>query len=330
MEWKIGTVRVQSPLALAPMAGYTDMPLRVCLRALGGLGMGVTELVNARSLLALNPKALHLMATCSEDKPLGVQLFGGLAEDMRDAARFLERCGADWIDINMGCPAPKVHRCGGGATLMKDEKRGEEIVRAVVQAVSIPVTVKMRLGWDNLSAHLLAPRLEAMGVAAIAVHGRTRQQGYSGKADWEGVRAVVQSVKIPVIGNSDVRTPQDVSRMIHETGCAAVMAGRVVLHDPFFFRRADHFLKTGEMLPMESWEEKAALMHRYFFASVRFHGEKTACLRFRKIIAVYSRGFPEKEKWREGMRHLNSVEDYLAIVRRLAPQTLEECVQNYS
>lgn len=301
---------MESPLVLAPMAGFTDLPMRVCLRSLGGLGMAVTELINARSLLAFNPKALRLMATCADDKPLGIQLFGGRAEDMRDAARFLEEYGASWIDINMGCPAPKVHRCGGGATLMKDEKRGEDIVRAVVEAVSIPVTVKMRLGWDSLIAHRLAPKLEAMGVAAIAVHGRTRQQGYSGKADWSGIRAVVESVTIPVIGNGDVRTPQDVSRMMQETGCTAVMAGRVALQDPFFFRRADHFLKTGETLPMETLKERLAFMHKHFFTSVRFWGEKTACLHFRKVIVGYSRYFPDKKQWREKMRQLHTVEDY--------------------
>jgi nifR3 family TIM-barrel protein len=327
MAFQIGDITIDDPLFLSPMAGFTNLPFRACVRSLGGLSVTTTDFVNARSLIELNSKAIQLIATCSDDRPYGVQLFGGNPQELRDASRFLEDLGVNFIDINMGCPAPKVNKSGGGAALMQDEELTEDLIEAIVTAVKIPVTVKMRLGWDekSINAHVIAPRLEAMGVAAVAVHGRTREQGYEGTVNIEGIRAVVQSVKkIPVIGNGDVHTQQDAERMIKQVGCKAVMVGRAALKNPFFFRRTAHYLRTGEELPTESLEEKILFMHRHFYACIRYLGEEEACVQFRKVVVGYSSFFEHSRVWRISMHDLSSVNEYWEAVGQLCPRELPE------
>lgn len=320
---------LESPLFLSPMAGYTNLPFRVCVRSLGGLSIATTDLVNARSLIELNAKAVRMVSTCSDDRPLGVQLFGGKRDELRDAARFLEDLGIDLIDINMGCPVDRVTRQGGGAALMRDEELTEELVGAVVEAVGIPVTVKMRLGWDeeNINAHEIAPRLEEMGVAAVAIHGRTREQGFTGEVNLEGIRAVVAAVRnIPVIGNGDVHSAQDAKRMLGEVGCAGVMVGRAALADPFFFCHTDYYLRMGEELPGVGMGTRMKFMHKHFAASVHFFGEHGACVQFRKAVPGYTEFFPRKEEWRRRVQVLDSMEDYLRMVKDLCPPDLgEDC-----
>lgn len=323
----LGPIPLYWPLMLSPMAGYTVLPFRVCMRGLGGLSVATTDLISARSLIELNPKGIRLVLSCSDDRPLGVQLFGGTTWELRDAARFLEDMGADLIDINMGCPVDKVTKGGGGAAMMKDEELTEEMVQAVVDAVELPVTVKMRLGWDedSINAHVIAPRLERMGVAAVAIHGRTREQGYEGSVNLGGIRAVVESVKtIPVIGNGDVHTPQDAERMIHEVGCSAVMVGRAALRDPFFFRRTACYLATGNTPPESGPGLHMLFMHRHFFTAVHYYGEEEACRQFRKAVMGYSENLPDKTKWRVGMQHLSSVAEYGEIVKKLCPSGLPD------
>jgi nifR3 family TIM-barrel protein len=318
---------IDPPLMLSPMAGYTVLPFRVAIRSLGGLCVATTDLVSARSLIELNPKGVRMVATCADDRPLGVQLFGGKPAELRDAARFLEDLGIDFIDINMGCPVEKVTKSGGGAALMQDEELTEELVRVVVEAVKIPVTVKMRLGWDeqSINAHVIAPRLEQMGVAAVAVHGRTREQGFTGSVNLEGIRRVVESVKsIPVIGNGDVHTPQDAERMIREIGCSAVMVGRAALRDPFFFQRTAHYLRTGELLPETPMASRFIFMHRHFALSCRYFGEEEACLHFRKASPGLTEHFESREMWRTELQVLRSRAHYAEIVARLCPVDLPE------
>src|SRR5438093_465085 len=213
---RLGPLALTSNLFLSPLAGYTNLPFRLAVREVGGLDLATTDLVNARSLLEKNPKAFKLIETCPADRPLAVQLFGSVPEEMRDAALMLEARGISSIDINMGCPVKKVCRVGGGSAMMTELDKTSALVRGMVNAVRIPVTAKMRLGWDdqNITAPDLARVLEEVGVAAIFVHGRTRAQGFGGTVNLAGIRAVVQAVKaIPVIGNGDVITPQAARHM---------------------------------------------------------------------------------------------------------------------
>src|SRR5256886_6542779 len=206
---RIGSLTLRSSLFLSPLAGYTNLPFRLTLRELGGLDVATTDLVNARSLLEKNPKALKLIESCPADRPLAVQLFGSVPEEMRDAAAYLESIGISAVDINMGCPVRKVCRVGGGSAMVPYFDKTDQLVKGMVDAVKIPITAKMRLGWDdqNLTAPDLARYLEDVGIAAIFVHGRTREQGFGGTVNLGGIRAVVQAVKtIPVIGNGDVTT----------------------------------------------------------------------------------------------------------------------------
>src|SRR6202007_2906170 len=248
---RIGPLSLKSNLFLSPLAGYTNLPFRLTLREVGGLGLATTDLVNARSLLEKRTKALKLIESSPEDQPLAVQLFGSVAEEMRDAAVFLETMGVASVDINMGCPVRKVCRVGGGSAMMTELNKTAALVKGMVEAVKIPITAKMRLGWDdqNITAPDLARALEAVGVAAIFVHGRTREQGFGGTVNSAGIRSVVQAVKtIPVIGNGDIITPQAAKKMFDETGCAGVSIGRGAFYDPWIFRHTLHLLRTGELL----------------------------------------------------------------------------------
>src|SRR5688500_236023 len=211
----IGPLKLKSNLFLSPLAGYTNLPFRLTLREVGGLDLATTDLVNARSLLEKNPKAFKLIETCAADRPLAVQLFGSVPEEMRDAAAYLESIGIASVDINMGCPVRKVCRVGGGSAMMTELDKTAALVQGMVDAVKIPVTAKMRLGWDddNMTAPDLARALEDAGVAGIFIHGRTREQGFSGTVNLTGIRKVVEAVAIPVIGNGDVTTHEAAKRM---------------------------------------------------------------------------------------------------------------------
>ena len=242
---RLGPLTLESNLFLSPLAGYTNLPFRLVVREIGGVGLCTTDLVNARSLLEKNPKAFKLIETRPADSPLAVQLFGSVPEEMRDAALMLEARGIAAIDINMGCPVRKVCNVGGGSAMMTELDKTAALVRGMASAVKIPVTAKMRLGWDddNLTAPDLARALEDAGIAAIFVHGRTREQGFGGTVNLAGIRKVVEAVKtIPVIGNGDIITPQAAKKMLDETGCAGVSIGRGAFYDPWIFRRALTYL----------------------------------------------------------------------------------------
>src|SRR5689334_24086455 len=225
---RIGSLQLNSNLFLSPLAGYTNLPFRLTLREVGGLDLATTDLVNARSLLEKNPKALKLIETCPADRPLAVQLFGSMPEEMRDAAVYLESIGISSVDINMGCPVRKVCRVGGGSAMMTELDKTANLVQGMVDSVKIPITAKMRLGWDeeNITAPELARALEDVGVAAVFIHGRTRQQGFGGTVNLDGIRAVASAVKrVPVIGNGDITTPAAAQRMLQKTGCSGVSIG---------------------------------------------------------------------------------------------------------
>ncbi|HLZ53172.1 MAG TPA: tRNA-dihydrouridine synthase [Verrucomicrobiae bacterium] len=249
---RIGSLTLLSNLFLSPLAGYTNLPFRLVVREIGGVGLCTTDLVNARSLLEKNPKAFKLIETRPADSPLAVQLFGSIPEEMRDAAQVLEARGIAGIDINMGCPVRKVCNVGGGSAMMTELAKTAGLVRGMVNAVKIPVTAKMRLGWDdqNITAPDLARALEDVGVAAIFVHGRTREQGFDGTVNLAGIRKVVAAVKqIPVIGNGDIITPQAAAKMLDETGCAGVSIGRGAFYNPWIFQHTLHYLNSISLAP---------------------------------------------------------------------------------
>ncbi len=291
---QIGSLQLESNLFLSPLAGYTNLPFRLVVREIGGVGLCTTDLVNARSLLEKNPKAFKLIETSAADTPLAVQLFGSVPEEMRDAAMYLESIGVHSIDINMGCPVKKVVKIGGGSAMMTELDKTSALVKGMVNAVKIPVTVKMRLGWDddNLTAPDLARALEDVGVAAIFVHGRTREQGFGGTVNLAGIRKVVAVVeKIPVIGNGDIVTPQAAKKMFDETGCAGVSMGRGAFYDPWIFKRTLQFVRTGELPPEPSFAERVRVMNRHLDLMVEVFGEELGCRMFRKVAPWYAKRF---------------------------------------
>ncbi|HTX22912.1 MAG TPA: tRNA dihydrouridine synthase DusB [Candidatus Aquilonibacter sp.] len=291
---RIGSLKLESNLFLSPLAGYTNLPFRLAVRELGGAGLCTTDLVNARSLLEKNPKAFKLIETRPADSPLSVQLFGSVPGEMRDAAQFLESLGVASIDINMGCPVRKVCNVGGGSAMMTELDKTAALVRGMVNAVKIPVTAKMRLGWDddNLTAPDLARALEAAGAAAIFVHGRTREQGFGGTVNLAGIRKVVEALKtIPVIGNGDIITPPAAKKMLDETACTGVSIGRGAFYDPWIFKRTLHFLASGELLPEPVFAERVRVMCRHLDLMIEVFGEELGCRMFRKVAPWYAKRF---------------------------------------
>ena len=295
----IGSLFLQSNLFLAPLAGYTGLPFRLTVRKIGGLGLATTDLVNARSLLERRPIALKLIETRTEDQPLAVQIFGSVPEEMRDAAQYLESIGVACVDINMGCPVRKVCKVGGGSALLNDWQKTAQLVKKVVDAVSIPITAKMRLGWDsqNMTAPLLAKALEDVGIKAITIHGRTRDQGFSGQVNLSGIRDVVEAVHhVPVIGNGNVVSPQDAKKMLHLTGCTGISIGRGAFYNPWIFHHTRAFLDSGQLSVEPSFEERLEVMRIHFDYMMEIYGEEKGCKMFRKIAPMYThRMGPAKE-----------------------------------
>jgi len=316
---RIGSLQLKSNLFLSPLAGYTNLPFRLTVRELGGLDLATTDLVNARSLLEKKSKALKLIETRPADSPLAVQLFGAVAGEMRDAALFLQSLGISAVDINMGCPVRKVCRIGGGSAMMTELEKTRQLVRGMVEAVRIPVTAKMRLGWDdeNLTAPDLAQVLEDAGVAAIFVHGRTRTQGFGGAVNLAGIRAVVQAVKhIPVIGNGDVTTPPAARMMLDQTGCAGVSIGRGAFYDPWIFSRTRSYLDTGELPPEPEFEERVQRMTRHLDLMAEVFGEENGCRMFRKIGPWYARRFGPANEFNKRIVTLSSKSEFQQIMAR--------------
>jgi tRNA-dihydrouridine synthase B len=314
---RLGSLELKSNLFLSPLAGYTNLPFRLTLREIGGLDLATTDLVNARSLLEKNPKAFKLIETSPADRPLAVQLFGSVPEEMRDAAVYLESIGISSVDINMGCPVRKVCRVGGGSAMMTEMDKTAALVKGMVKAVKIPVTAKMRLGWDeqNITAPELARVLEDVGTAAIFVHGRTREQGFGGSVNLTGIRAVAQAVKrIPVIGNGDVTTPAAAKKMIDETGCAGVSIGRGAFYNPWIFIHTEHFLRTGE-LPLEAkFEERVRVLCRHLDLMIEVFGETHGCRMFRKVAPWYSKRFGPVHEFNKRIVRMSSKAEFCEIL----------------
>ena len=330
MLMRLGPLTLSSNLFLSPLAGYTNLPFRLVVREVGGVGLCTTDLVNARSLLEKREKAFKLIETNPADSPLAVQLFGSVPEEMRDATAFLESHGVASVDINMGCPVKKVCKVGGGSAMMTELDKTAALVRGMVNAVKIPVTAKMRLGWDddNLTAPDLARALEDAGVTAIFVHGRTREQGFGGTVNLAGIRKVVEAVKtIPVVGNGDIITPQAAKKMFDETGCAGVSIGRGAFYNPWIFQHTNHFLATGELLQEPSFAERVRVMCRHLDLMVEVFGEELGCRMFRKVAPWYSKRFGPANEFNKRVVHVSTRAEFhevLANYQRWRQQFLDD------
>ena len=313
-----------TPFGLAPLAGYTQLAFRRAIREVGGLGLATTDLVQSGMLLGGRPKSLKLIETSADDTPLSVQIFGGIRRELVGAARLLADRGYPAVDINMGCPMAKVTGSGGGARLMCDREGACGLVGAVVEAVDVPVTVKMRLGWDRdtPTAAGLTRAFADLGVAAVTVHGRTRQQGFGGRVDHDGIGEVVAAAggQIPVIGNGDVRTPADARRMLTQTGCDGIAIGRGAMLDPWLFRRlAD--AAAGRVPREPTRHERLAFLTRHFELMIDQYGPY-GCRLFRKFAAWYGAvlGLPPASEDR--LRRVDDPRDFAAVVDGLTGQDL--------
>jgi tRNA-dihydrouridine synthase B len=317
---RYGSLSLPSRYHLSPLAGYTNRPFRQIVRRLGGVGLTTTDLVNARGLLDGSPKSLGLIEAAPEDRPFAVQIFGGDAIVLRDCAQFLEARGIDAIDINMGCPVQRVTKGGAGASLMCQADSTVRLVQAVVEGVRIPVSVKMRLGWDDtqLTAPMFAREFEQVGVAAVAIHGRTRAQGFSGQVNRDGIRQVVEAVeRIPVIANGDIRTIADGIRMFAETGCRAISMGRGALANPWIFRQFVEWETTGTWTPAGTFAERLELLRGQLACLIEWRGEARGISSFRKMAHWYLRGMQVPAPLRNEYQQANTYAEAEAALMRI-------------
>lgn len=322
---KIGNVTLENNLVLAPMAGVTDLPFRVLCKEQGA-GLICMEMVSAKGIYYNNKNTEILLTTAKEERPVSLQLFGSDPEIMSEMARKIEERPFDILDINMGCPVPKVVNNGEGSALMKNPKLVEKIVSQIVKAIQKPVTVKIRKGFDDehVNAVEIAKIVESAGASAVAVHGRTREQYYSGKADWDIIRQVKEAVSIPVIGNGDILTAQDALAMKQQTNCDGFMIGRGAQGNPWIFRQILHSLETGEELPKPSMEEVTDMLLRHARAQIAFKGEVVGIREMRKHAAWYTSGYKNSAKLRGKINEVETYEDLEALFRSVVSYTREK------
>ncbi|MDO4602271.1 MAG: tRNA dihydrouridine synthase DusB [Eubacteriales bacterium] len=318
MKWKIGNVQIENPFVLAPMAGVTDLPFRKLCKEQGA-GLICMEMVSAKAISFHNKNTEALMEIDKCENPVSMQLFGSEPELMARVAAEIEERPFDILDINMGCPVPKVVNNGEGSALLKNPELIVKIVKSVSSAIKKPLTVKVRIGFENEPVDIveIAKRVEDAGAAAIAVHGRTRQQYYSGTADWDTIRRVKEAVSIPVIGNGDVDSPEKAEALMKETGCDGVMVGRAVRGNPWLFREMNHYFETGEKLPRPSVEEVREMILRHARMQIDLKGEFTGIREMRKHVAWYTAGMRHSAALRRETNLVNSYEELEQLLGRM-------------
>lgn len=307
-EIEIGNVKCENNIFLAPMAGITDLPFRlICEKFKPGLV--VTEMVSSKALLYSDEKTKKLLKVDGEKRPISMQIFGSDEDAMAYGAKYVSRY-ADIVDINMGCPAPKVTKNGDGSKLLLDIDKAGKIIDSVVKNSSVPVTLKIRLGWDkeHIVATEIAKIAENLGVSAIMVHGRTRDEYYSGKANLDEIRKVKEAVNIPVIGNGDIVDEETAKNMFEKTGVDGIMIGRATIGNPWIFERVRYYLETGHKLPEVSIEERLKMIKEHFLLEIEEKGEYTGIREFRKHLAYYTKGLPNSSEFRSKINVLESKE----------------------
>ena len=319
--WKIGNIEIKNRVALAPMAGISN-PAYMKIAEEMGCGWAITELISAEAIVRDNQKTFDMLNGFENlSMPVSIQLFGSNPDSIAKAAQIItKKYPKALIDINMGCPVPKVAiSANAGSGLLKDPAKVYEIVKATVNAVKTPVTVKIRSGWDNstINAKEIAKLCEKAGAKAITIHARTRAQGYSGHADWNIIKEVKQSVKIPVIGNGDIKTPIDAKKMLDMTKCDAVMIGRSALGNPWIIKNTIHYLKTNELLPKVNIQEKIKMIKKHFNYLLKIKPEKTALLEMRTNTCYYLKGIPNTSNIKKELFKTNTKEEFIKVIDQI-------------
>ncbi|MCC4499067.1 tRNA dihydrouridine synthase DusB [Limosilactobacillus reuteri] len=329
MKWKIGNVEIPNQVVVAPMAGVTNSAFRVICKRFGA-GYVVCEMISDRGIVYHNQRTLNMMDVDPEEHPMGIQIFGGTKETLVEAAKYVDQhTAADVIDINMGCPVNKVVKTDAGARWLLDPNKVYEMVSYVTDAVKKPVTVKMRTGWDD--KHILAVEnalaAERAGASAIAMHGRTRKQMYTGQADWNILKEVASQLKIPFMANGDVKTPEDAKKILDMTGATAAMIGRAAMGNPWMLRRTEHYLETGELLPEATPEQKIEMAKDHLNRLVDLKGEYVGVREFRGLSTYYIKGIPRAARTKVALVEAETLDEMNDIFDRFAEQTAERAAK---
>lgn len=329
MKWKIGNVEIPNQVVVAPMAGVTNSAFRVICKRFGA-GYVVCEMISDRGIVYHNQRTLNMMDVEPEEHPMGIQIFGGTKETLVEAAKYVDQhTAADVIDINMGCPVNKVVKTDAGARWLLDPNKVYEMVSYVTDAVKKPVTVKMRTGWDD--KHILAVEnalaAERAGASAIAMHGRTRKQMYTGQADWNILKEVASQLKIPFMANGDVKTPEDAKKILDMTGATAAMIGRAAMGNPWMLKRTEHYLETGELLPEATPEQKIEMAKDHLNRLVDLKGEYVGVREFRGLSTYYIKGIPRAARTKVALVEAETLDEMNDIFDRFAEQTAERAAK---
>ena len=329
MKWKIGNVEIPNQVVVAPMAGVTNSAFRVICKRFGASYV-VCEMISDRGIMYHNQRTLNMMDVDPEEHPMGIQIFGGTKETLVEAAKYVDQhTAADVIDINMGCPVNKVVKTDAGARWLLDPNKVYEMVSYVTDAVKKPVTVKMRTGWDD--KHILAVEnalaAERAGASAIAMHGRTRKQMYTGQADWNILKEVASQLKIPFMANGDVKTPEDAKKILDMTGATAAMIGRAAMGNPWMLKRTEHYLETGELLPEATPEQKIEMAKDHLNRLVDLKGEYVGVREFRGLSTYYIKGIPRAARTKVALVEAETLDEMNDIFDRFAEQTAERAAK---